>query len=701
MNKLPRPSVVFSGELPAHQGEVPSTEEQRRDLWNALESELRSSVRRTDVGSVERVLTMVEQTLQDQGESFWSPQHFDLLERFILTQRFGHPVNYEERMRQIDHLEEMMRVDSTKSLPTKKADAFLASIEEMDVTGITHLEPFLDAIMPELTLQPHDQKTAGHLLVTGLKKLGTKNLHFPEQLYALLKWNCIDERTKNLFLSNWTELCIEEQGLAFDPGKTRLFLEGEVTAGVSVLQDQLMVRVASREGKERSEPVTAAQIFQATADTFASIYYEEGLSERCKAVLKDAPLLTEERFRLLKNCLHYGLFSLHRVKKDVPIYQPSFDDVYGTYDDYGAYDDAMYSDDDAQTDPEDNELIKMENPEALHYLTYIQDLSFTDEQREELIQELHIAHFYKEEILLDPASTIPRMDPSHPLVYAWRLDRSKTSTFEAPRFKSFLDWTASRTGLSPVELPFAEWPEEEKKRFILPSGDEKMRTRFQSQLEGYAVSDTQKAKDLLKRFKRLNPKQLRSFDVEAMVNGLTYAWDRIPEWCATIPGFQEGYDRCVALRCADQYTFEESEEAIKAHPCTSPERWSAETYTAVLQFHIEQGNWESIQSWQQAFPPYDKLFRQKGQAYCTDKLLHLLEKKDLNIPEHRQWLKSLLRGRPAFLSDILIKHPELNEYYQQMIAAVYNNSFEEQFNGSFLRIPGLDPLYPDIQFAIA
>ncbi|MBP7133732.1 hypothetical protein KBA73_00800 [Patescibacteria group bacterium] len=600
------------------------------------------------------------------------------------------------------YLEDIMRVDGTKSHPTKKADAFIASIENIDVTEITHLESFLDAVMPELVLERQDRNSAGHTLVASLKRRGAKNLHFPEQLYALLKWNCIDETTKNLFLSNWTDLCIEEQGLTFDPGKTRLFTEDESASGMTALHDQLMSRVAKTEAKVRTEPVTPAQIFQATADKFASIYYEEGLSERCKAVLKDAPLLTAEKFQLLKNCLHYGLFSLHRVKRNVPIYQPSFDDVYGMYGEHDGFYDTPSPEDGFRTDPEEEGLVKKGDRGVQLYFQWIQELPFTDEQREELIQELHIAHFYKEGILLDPVHKVPRMDPSHPLVYAWRLDRTKTSTFEPPRFKSFMDWMASRTGLSPVELPFAEWPEEEQERFILPSGDVKMRTVFQGQLESFAVPNKQKAKNLLDKFKCLRPKQFGLIGREDVMNGLIFAWENIPEWCATIPGFQEGYDRCVALRCADLYSFEESrDKTIAAHPCTSPERWSTGTYTAVLRLHIEQGNWEHVQSWREDFPRYAEVFERNAGAYCADILLRLIRRKGQPPTGDRQWMKDLLRGRPAFLSDILKKHPEVNEYYQQTIASEYQSSFYEEFEGSFLQIPGLDQSHPAIQEAVA
>lgn len=644
-----------------------SDEQIRREQEELLACFTDSLARVTDVGCVARVVERVEQSLEQHEPSFWTVALEQHLESYLLAQRVSHPDSHAERMVLIHRLETAMGTDRRELASREEvADLLAEKMLKWQPDSIGILEPFLDEVMVDAEATKR-LKIVADTLLNRLAYLGPKNVVFVEQMQALLKWGMINSFNCTSSITRWSGSCIHRQGLLFDPGDCRNFLEAD--PGAPHLSGVLGVSTEwTHDFNQR--PHTEKEL----AEAMTQFFFSEGFSPRCQEVIEACPIPVSEKYQLLKNFLHYGLFNIET--------------------DYRSPED-----EEGQVEGE-----RERSPRRKDYTRFlkrfyegIQRMPFSAEQKEALLQELHIAHYHRTSFLVDPVHCIPKMDAHHPIVFAWRLEQAKQCLRESTTLTALEEEEKSSSTRELVNLPFCEWPTEEQERFLLPYGTADERSAFLAKQRDGKKGEYVYAERLMRAFDVLRPEALRTNDSDHALQGLVCGWDKIPEWCAQVPGFQEAYDRWMALRNEAGHTYYQTLSDLSRYPAMHPDNWSVHVHEAVLESFLEEGYWSNVDELFEKYPQYAEAFQIKEKEYCTKRLIRI---QDRVSSEDHLWLRAGIFSRPALLEEIVTGDPDINETYQKIIARFYEDE-RPTLDRAILMAPAVDRSVDVIQCAIA
>lgn len=650
-----------------------------RALWNFQDS--------TDVASIERVVQLIETSLEDEDESFWSFEDRDAVEHFVLMQRFSHPAHYKERMVLIQRLEELMEIDIEEWSREKKVETFLGSIDEWNTDLVEELEPFLERVMPILDLYQSDKRAVITTLLYGLAKREAKNPHFIEQVQALTRWGFLNTEQQTDAITNWTTACVRAEGLLFDPGTTRPFMES--TSGVSQL-DKLLNASTAISGfapkKATDLPSLAAGLTQ--------IYFSEGFSSSSVDFLVEAPVSTQEKFQLLKNILHYGLCG--KDSEEAGIMSEDIDHDFDRYHDS--------DDQEGLLTPSEERVRAAKIASFQHFsgvfLDCLERLSLTPAQKQELIQEMHITAFYKTGFLPDPVGILPRIDLTHPVIRSWRLERTKQGAVSARIMQDLEPAVGRVTPLQADMLCVLNWTKEEQEQFLLPFGTPFERKSFLRRIRELTVHDMTLAESLMDQFRAFEPRVPRRSDEQLGLQGLICFWDKIPEWCARVPEFQEAYDQWMANRFAAGYAPTQGDlTALESYPSMHPESWSEGVCREIVMFCVNKGNWEEISTFVQNYPHFATILQRQERISCGIKLNEFRRQRAMR--DNLEWLQTFIVHRPALLAEFVSERADFDEFYQEAVALLYSMPKNKNADHVIRNAPAISSSHPAIQKAIA
>ncbi len=644
-----------------------SDEQIRREQEELSACFMDSLARITDVGCVARVVERVEQSLERYEPSFWTVELEQRLESYLLAQRVSHPKFYVERIALIKRLETVMGSDRRElATPKGMADLLAQKLLQWQPDSIEALEPFLDEVMVDTEVTRPLQMTSTTFL-NRLAELGSNNEAFIEQMQALNKWGLINGSECASFIRQWSNPRIFREGLLFDPGDCRNFLEADPEA--PHLSGALG---AATEWTHdfNLRPHTKEEL----AETIKQFYFSEGFSLRCQEVIETCPVPLTEKYQLLKNLLHYGLFHVgtnHRFPTDV---------------------------EDQDGDERDRPPRRKEYTQFLkRFYECTQRIPFTSEQKEALLQELHIAHYHRTGFFVDPVHCIPKMDANHPLVFAWRLEQAKQCLREYTTLTAFEEIEKTTSTRELINLPFCEWPVEEQERFILPCGTTQEQHAFLSKKRDPSKNKDVFAQRLMHAFAALLPESLHADEDDPGIQGLISGWDKIPEWCVQVPGFQDAYDRWMALRYEAGHTYHQTLSDLSQYPSMRPEKWSVKVQEARLEVFLEEGCWANVEELFEKYPQYTEVLQKKEKEYCLKKMKRIQG----NIfSDDLLWVREFIFSKPALVEKIVAEDQEIHKVYQKIIARFYRDS-RPSLDRAISMAPAIDRSLDAIQCAIA
>ncbi len=605
-----------------------------------------------------RMVEIIEGAINQDDPYLWSQEFDEALEEFMVRQEFGSPSEYRERLPLIQRLRAITHLDASKMPLSEKKRLLFGCITNWDVTALRDLEPFFDAVLPGLALTQQDKDLLCRPLskcADRLRELGGSNPLFIEQMTAFLKWGLLSQAVVSSYVQSWRDLRIRVEGFLFDPTPGHLLVdrgEGEWVPPVYVLTNS---EQSFRSSQGRMD------VPQGPIDTIEELarvlrqehdFDEDGPSDTFIKILQESSVSLEEKKVFLKNALSYTVF-----RESSPYYDDDSESG-RKHDDHIGY-------------PLDfsHEAHAMQT-----FLRCVDVLPFSAVQREELVQAFHLFHYDTHDCFYDPAGQLPRVDLTHPDVWAWRLEHAKRSLDGQSDLFQLEKAIQLLPRFCPGNIPFSDWPPEEQERYILPLGTPEQRKAFLERQRSQAGVTDKMAEGLMKIFAKLTSKGFSSLDEREGVNALIFLWDSIPGWCARVPGFQEAYDTWVAVRLAVYRSKNQMLDASdfrlyhSQYPNMDHLKWSVETRARAMAMAIERGVWQEV----------DELIAQSSEGrellYAQEKQFFIEKMKSLKnavvIAEDPSWLIEVLQKRRSLLEQVMKEDQEVAAFYQEAIGSL-------------------------------